>query len=375
MTSSVIKDWLHNCIRCGNCKYVFKDYSPSCPSGDYFKFESYFASGRLWTAHGILKGEIAWDSSLLDPLFACSACGNCEVQCLAPHRHHIIDVIEELRHLAVESLGPLSAHQKFADRIEEVHNPYGASHHERSLVDIHGLPQHASVVYFVGCTSNYREETIRDATISLLKKAEVDFTIVDEYCCGSPLLRTGQTELVQDLAEHNRSVIQDAGAMKVVTSCAGCYRTLVKDYKKLGLDLEVEVVHISQLLRDLFKEGSLLLKDTSSHSKITYHDPCHLGRHMDEYQAPRDVLEFLPNELVEMELTKENTWCCGSGGGCKSAYSEWALSTASKRIDHAKETTASILVSSCPFCKRAFTDVDDDSLEILDLSELVDRQT
>jgi Fe-S oxidoreductase len=297
------------------------------------------------------------------------------VQCLAPHRHNIIDIIEELRQEAVETLGPLPAHEKFANRIEAVHNPYGAPHHNRSLADIHGLPHHASIVYFIGCTSNYRETEIRDATISLLKKADVDFTVVDEYCCGSPLLRTGQTALVEDLAQHNRSMIQAAGAMRVVTSCAGCYRTLVKDYKKLELDLEIEVVHISQLLLELIEEGRLKIKDETHQSLLTYHDPCHLGRHMNEYESPREILCNLPVELVEMELTKENAWCCGSGGGCKAAYSDWSLQTATKRIEHARATDASTLVSSCPFCKRAFTDVEDSSLEILDLSELVDRFT
>ncbi|MGY5858963.1 MAG: heterodisulfide reductase-related iron-sulfur binding cluster [Candidatus Thorarchaeota archaeon] len=233
--TSAIEDWLHSCIRCGNCKYVFKDYEASCPSGEHFRFETYFASGRLWMAHGIMKGELEWDPSLIDPIFACTTCGNCEVQCLAPHRENIIDVIEELRCLAVKKMGALPAHQKFADRIESDHNPYGVEHHAQSLVNVHSLPTHAEVVYFIGCTSNYRENEIRDATISVLKKAGIDFTIVDEYCCGSPLLRTGQVDEVTELAEHNRHVIQESGAEKVITSCSGCYRTLSKDYDRLGL--------------------------------------------------------------------------------------------------------------------------------------------
>jgi len=374
--SSIIEDWLHSCIRCGNCKYVFKEYEPSCPSGDFFHFESFFASGRLWIAQGIQKGELKWDESLLEPIFACTTCGSCENQCLSPHREHIIDIIEELRILAVKEFGPLPAHQKFSEYIESNHNAYGAEHHARELVDLHSLPKKASVVYFIGCTSNYREKEIRDATISVLKKAEVDFTIVDEYCCGSPLLRTGQIDSVTDLADHNRSAIQHAGASTVVTSCAGCYRTLSKDYNKLGLKLCIDVIHISQFIRDLVNEGRLIFKDSEDILNITYHDPCHLGRHMDEYEAPRDVMNVLPVRLTEMGQNRENTWCCGSGGGCKSGYPEWSLETAKKRIEHAMITTASTLVSTCPFCKRALNDVDEDaSLDIIDLIELVDRLT
>ncbi|MHA1863660.1 MAG: (Fe-S)-binding protein, partial [Candidatus Thorarchaeota archaeon] len=373
---STIQDWLHSCIRCGNCKYVFKEYEPSCPSGDYFHFESFFASGRLWVAHGIQKGELEWDDSLLEPIFACTTCGSCEIQCLSPHREHIVDIIEELRCLAVNKFGPLPAHQKFAEYIESNHNAYGSEHHARDLVDLHSLPRKASVVYFIGCTSNYRENEIRDATISVLKKAEVDFTIVDEYCCGSPLLRTGQIEPVTDLADHNRSAIQAAGASIVVTSCAGCYRTLSKDYNKLDLDLCIDVVHISQFIRDLVDEGRLTFKDSKNILNITYHDPCHLGRHMNEYEAPRTIMTRLPVHLTEMDQNRENTWCCGAGGGCKSAYPEWSLETAKKRIEHAKITNSSTLVSTCPFCKRALNDADDDdSLDIIDLIELVDRLT
>ncbi|TFH06424.1 MAG: (Fe-S)-binding protein [Candidatus Thorarchaeota archaeon] len=372
---STIEDWLNSCIRCGNCKYVFKEYGPSCPSGEYFQFESYFASGRLWIAHGLQKGELEWDSSLIDPIFACTTCGNCEFQCLSPHREHIIDTIEELRHLAVKKMGALPAHQKFAERIESNHNPYGAEHHARSLVDKHNLPKIASVVYFIGCTSNYREREIRDSTISVLQKAGVDFTIVDEHCCGSPLLRTGQVDEVTELAEHNRNVIQESGAEKVITSCSGCYRTLSKDYDKLDLELDVEIFHVSQFLRELINEGKLKIKKTDEILKTTYHDPCHLARHMHEYDAPREVLNSLPVELVEMEQIRENAWCCGSGGGCKSAYPDWSLKTAKRRIEHAKSTDSSTLVSTCPFCKSALSDADENTLDIIDLTELVDRLT
>jgi Fe-S oxidoreductase len=373
---SVIEQMLHRCIRCGNCKYVFRGYEPSCPSGEYFKFESYFASGRIWLAQAVAKNEFEMDESLVEPLFACTTCGNCEVQCLAPHRGHIVDIIEELRSKVVESIGAHPKHIKFHDNVQATHNPYGAQHHNRSLVEVHNLPDKADTVYFIGCTSNYRETQIRDATISLLKKADVDFTIVDEYCCSSPLLRTGQLDLFNELAHHNVNAIMDAGAKRVVTSCAGCFRTLSRDYPKHRIELPVSVIHSSKLLLQLLAKRDLIPKKLSRRPRVTYHDPCHLGRHMNDYDTPRKVLALLPVELYEMNPTRENAWCCGAGGGAKSAYNEWSVETAAVRIRHAKELDVDYLVTACPFCVRNLNDAcDETSPKIIDLAELVDILT
>ncbi|MHA1908906.1 MAG: (Fe-S)-binding protein [Candidatus Thorarchaeota archaeon] len=369
---TTVNDWLHHCIRCGNCKYVFKDYIPSCPSGEHFKFETYFASGRLRIAQGIHKGELEWDKDLLDPLFACTTCGSCEVQCLAPHREHIVDVIEEIRAHAVDALGPLERHENFKSNIEQNHNPYGEEHHAREMKDIHNLPDTAEYVYFIGCTANYRETQIRDATISLLKKAGLDFTIVNEYCCSSPLLRTGQRSLPPDIAAHNINEIENAGAKRVVTSCSGCFRTMKRDYLNLGLDYQFEVLHTTELLEELLDSNQLTVKK-SEDSVYTWHDPCHLGRHMNVYDTPRNVMEKAGIKYLEMVQNRENAWCCGAGGGARAAYSDWSLLTAKTRIEQAKGNTR--LVTACPFCVKNLQDAADPEYEVLDLVEIIDRIT
>ena len=312
----------------------------------------------------------------MTPIFGCSTCGSCEIQCLSPHRENIVDIIEELRAQAVFALGSLPAHAKFRDYIKEVHNPYGSQHHARSLVTGLGLPEKAEYVYFIGCTSNYRETEIRDATISVLKKAGIDFTIVDEYCCSSPLLRTGQRGPVKVLAQHNVSAIRESGAKRVVMSCSGCYRTFTKDYPRLGIEMDFEVIHMTQLLTELFRGEKLSINPDAARPSVTYHDPCHLGRASGIYDEPREVIAYLEVIFQEIEPNKENAWCCGAGGGCKSAFEELALDTAAKRIQQAKDTGSKLLMSACPFCSRNLSDgCDDDSLEILDLVELVDRMT
>lgn len=378
MTSheSVIREWLHRCNRCGTCKYIFRDYGPSCPSGEQNKLETYFASGRISIARGLAVGDIDWQESLLKPVFACTTCGACQIQCMAPHREHIVEMIEELRSEAVDRIGPLPAHRAIAESILRKHNPYEAAHHNRQIVQQLGLPERADTVLFFGCTANYKETSVRDATVSVLKKAGVNFTVVDEYCCGSPLLRTGQRALAKQAAEHNLEAFENAGAERIITSCAGCYRTLSKDYRTLGFDTGSEVLHSVQLVDELLAKGKLKADKSGAIGRVTYHDPCHLGRHMGVYEEPRQTLAALPIEFVEMHSNGKNAWCCGAGGGVKSSYPDLAQATASVRLEHARAVNADTLVSACPFCKRNLSDANKGQVgKVLDIVELVDMVT
>lgn len=213
------------------------------------------------------------------------------------------------------------------------------------------------MLYFRGCTAREKLPGIQEATERLLKLAGVDYHILDdEKCCGSVLLRTGFTDEAADQIEKNTDVLKGE---TIITSCAGCYKTLKDDYD--GLD----VIHISQLLNQLIKEDRLNLSKTDLN--VTYHDSCHLGRHCDEFDEPRDVIKSVAN-LVEMENVRENSICCGAGGGVKSAYPEIAMQMGKSRIDEAKETGCETLVTPCPFCKL---NLENDDLEVLDLTEFL----
>jgi Fe-S oxidoreductase len=156
--------------------------------------------------------------------------------------------------------------------------------------------------------------------------------------------------------KKNTEVLKDE---KIIVSCAGCYKTLKEDYE--GLD----VIHISQLLDELIRENKLEL--TKTDLDVTYHDSCHLGRHCNVFDEPRNVIEIVAN-LVEMENNRENSLCCGAGGGVKSAYPEIASQMAQSRIAQAKETNCKTLVTSCPFCKL---NLENDEIEVLDLTEFL----
>ena len=223
------------------------------------------------------------------------------------------------------------------------------------------------LLYFRGCTAREKLNSISKATERILRAANIKFeTLDDEKCCGSVLLRTG---FLDDAIEQMNSNLKDLEGKVILTSCAGCYKTLKEDYKKyLGIDLKV--IHISQLLEQLIKADKISLKGKGN-LKVTYHDSCHLGRHAGEYEAPRNVIKAI-SDLVEMENIREKSRCCGSGGGVKSAYGDLSNSIADLRIKEAKGTDADLLVTACPFCKLNLNENSED-LDVLDLSEFVLR--
>ena len=220
------------------------------------------------------------------------------------------------------------------------------------------------LLYFRGCTARERLNSIAESTEAILNAADIEYeTLVDEKCCGSVLLRTG----FRDDAIHEMKLnARDLEGKTIVTSCAGCYKTLKEDYKEL-IGCELDVIHISQLLDQLIEDGRL--KTNENDLKVTYHDPCHLGRHAGEFEAPRKVISSI-SDFIEMENIRNKSRCCGSGGGVKSAYGDLSNSIAKLRIREAEDTGADLLVSACPFCKLNLGENSDD-LEVLDLSEFV----
>lgn len=213
------------------------------------------------------------------------------------------------------------------------------------------------MIYFRGCTAREKETSIADATEELLKLADVEYRVLeDEKCCGSVLIRTGFIDEAQKQIEKNTELL--SGEL-ILTSCAGCYKTLKQDYDDL------DVIHISQFLNTLIDEKKLDFNKKDL--KVTYHDSCHLGRHCNVFDEPRNVISNVAN-LLEMQNNRENSLCCGAGGGVKSAYPEIASQMADSRIYQAIETGADLLVTPCPFCKL---NLKDRGLDVLDLTEFL----
>jgi heterodisulfide reductase subunit D len=233
------------------------------------------------------------------------------------------------------------------------------------------------LVYFAGCMATYRLPSIAEATIKVLRHAGLDFKMLgeDEWCCGSVTLRTGFVDDAKVLARHNVDTLSAAGATRVVTACAGCFRTLSMDYPELlGEELPFDVIHFPSLLKELIEEGKIRFPKGENVS-VTYHDPCHIGRHMGLYDDPREALEAMPGvELREMHKNRGNASCCGAGGGVRSTSRDLARGAAEIRINEAEETGAEVLTTACPFCTfnlRESVERGKNDIEMLDFPEFV----
>lgn len=223
------------------------------------------------------------------------------------------------------------------------------------------------MIYFRGCVAREKLNNISEATEKIMKHADIEYKILEnETCCGSFLLRTG---FARDAGKVMKNTLKEIEGEKILTSCAGCYKTFKKDYKEI-LGVELDVIHTSQLFNELIKKEKLEVDFLDK--IVTYHDPCHLGRHLEEYHAPREILNKITN-LVEMGRNKDKSRCCGAGGGVRSAFPEISENIAKMRVEDANNVEAKILVTSCPFCILNLKSASKDDKEILDLSEIIIR--
>jgi len=242
------------------------------------------------------------------------------------------------------------------------------------------FPKKAEGLYWVGCVASYRVPETAITTVKIFRHANVDFTMLgtEEGCCGSVLLRTGQREpVVEKYSKRNVEIISARGVETLVTSCAGCFRTFYKDYPEIFGELPFEVLHSSQYIERLIRDEAIEFKDELP-MKVTYHDPCHMGRHVGVYDAPRNVIKAIPGvKLIEMVTTREEARCCGAGGGLRSGFRELSITIAADRLKtDALPTGAEAVVTPCPFCILNFEDAlraYGIGIDVLDLTELVSK--
>jgi len=406
---------IKRCLRCSICKWIpqlqikSQKYSTICPSIDMFNFHAYSAGGRIIIALALEMGKIKPSKDLMDIVYKCTECGGCAVACKFLNTLEPLEIIVKLREKLVSlGYGPMPRQQQYIDSIKNYNNPYNEPHEKRLawLPNDIKIDPHAKTLYFVGCTSSYRRKEIAIATARVMNAANYPFRILseNEYCCGSPILRTGDKNSFINQLNKNIDIIEKEGIKTIVFSCAGCYDTFKVDYP-LERDCNFKILHTTELFNELLDIGQLnLIKKVPL--TVTYHDPCHLGRNSEPYEewdgdelqmmplvsinmpekpkrcgkygiydSPRDLLNKIPGlNLIEMERIREYSYCCGAGGGVKSAFPEFALKTAKTRIEEAENTGADIITSACPFCSTNLKDgiVEKDSnLKFYDISELL----
>jgi heterodisulfide reductase subunit D len=214
----------------------------------------------------------------------------------------------------------------------------------------------AEVIYFVGCVSSFSPRTFKipRSIVQIFQKADVDFGLLgdDEWCCGFPLLSSGFSQDFVEFAEHNIKRVNKTGAKYLVTSCPSCYHMWSHTYpERTDMKMEFEVLHVVQYLYMLVQEGKLKLKKIDK--KVTFHDPCDLGRNSGIYEEPRNLLKAIPGvEFVELSNSGEYATCCGGGGNVESIDAELSSNIAALKAKEIIETGAEVVTTSCQQCVR-----------------------
>lgn len=372
---------IHRCFRCGYCKFPTDYSSFNCPPYRRFRFETYSTGGRLWLIYAWLKGEVEWSEHLAEILYTCTTCKNCAEQCPMKFAPDIVDWIVGARSDMVEK-GRIP--QRVARFFEAVHgygNPLKLLRSDRAAWADGTKLYSAGDEYllYVGCLGAYDEnaQKMAKSLVEVLKTAGVSFGILgsDEECCGNEIYMLGEMGLFQNLAEKNSQKFRELGVKKVVTLCPHGYNVMKNNYPTFGAGFEV--YHYTQLLNDLVKKNKLKL--SRNKAKITYQDPCFLGRYNHVYEEPRQVLQSIPGiELVEMARNRKDAFCCGGGSGnfVMDLLAGSADSPARVRVREAFDTRADTLAVACPSCLTMLTDaVKSEDLEgkmvVKDIAQIV----
>ena len=376
----------YRCGKCMLCKYIDHEeitdteFMTLCPSGARYKYEAYFASGRQEIARGLLEGRLEYNDTLRHVLFTCTECGGCQVICSEQGNKNPLKTIVALRERAFrDELAPLPEHETLIKSIENYDNPWQQPRARRDAwMKKLGLPdarkQKVDTLYYVGCIMAYdpKLQNIARTTAEILKAAGVNFGVLgkDELCCGSTLLRMGDYDAYEKKAKTNIEALNSLGVERIITSCSGCNSVLREEYEDFG-GLEPEVMHSLELVAELIESGHIKLKKPVK-AKVTYHDPCHLGRYTGVYDEPREILEAIPGvELVEMPRNRANAFCCGAGAGVRTAFPEFAGWVAGERVREAESTGAEMLVTACPFCEQNLGEACGPGMRLADILELV----
>jgi Fe-S oxidoreductase len=351
-----LREEIMRCMRCGFCRAV-------CPVFEETMLESNVARGKLAILEGVIEGKIKVSKSVADRIFQCTTCRNCYVEC--PSGVQVDSIIQNAR-VGIHDRIEFPVHKAIAKNIISKNNPFGE---EAPKIHI-DTNEEANFVYFPGCMALYRTPEIATAAMKILSTLGQPFGLIHDFCCGSILIRIGRQREAEELIQKNVDALVKRGMKVILTSCSGCYRTLKYDYGNALKDKGIEVIHLTQFITKMIKKGRLRL--TPLDAIVTYHDPCHLGRHANIYDEPREILNAFPKlKFVEMARSRENARCCGAGGGLRLGYPSLSQSIAKKRIGDAEQANAKILISACPFCYKNLSDAAASKIKIQDISALV----
>ena len=351
------------CYQCGVC-------TATCPWGlvkkEPLSVRTFMRQAQL----GIRDGD--------ESLWLCTTCAQCEVLC--PRGVEIADVFRALRMIAWERRTVEHGLPSLLWSVYWNNNPWSQPPSQRAQwakkLNMPTFdPQRHEILFYVGCTSSYdrRAQKIALALVKILETAGTHFGFLadDEPCCGEAVLNVGHKPYFQEIAENTAKVFRERGVTRLVTISPHCYDVFKNHY--VGQNA-ISSYHYTQFLAQLLEEGHLKF-DKSLDVKVTFQDPCYLGRHNDEYEAPRRVLTAIPGlELVEMENTRSDGLCCGGGGGRMWLETAPGERFSNLRVKQVAKTGADILATACPFCLVCLEDsaktMRKKKLQVMDVAEI-----
>jgi len=359
-------DALKLCYQCGLCTGI-------CP----WNLVRNFSVRKL--IHQTQLGLVDFEA---EEVWLCATCGTCVRNC--PRGVEIIDIMRALRRVVV-GLGVAKVPDSLRISVKSigtVGNPLGEAQEKRADwakgLEIKQFTEGTELLYFPCCIPAYdpKVRRVAIATANILKRCGVDFGIlgVEENCCGESVRKAGDENLFQSLAKRNIEAFTKNGVRKVLVSSPHCYHTFKNEYPEFGGNFEV--IHLTQYLAQLIREGKLKFTKEIN-KKVAYHDPCYLGRHNEVYDEPREVLKAIPGlELMEFPDNRENSICCGGGGGRIWQETKKGERFSDLRLEQAIKMGAEVLAVACPYCLLNFEDSTltvekGETIQIKDISELV----
>ncbi|EQC48313.1 cysteine-rich domain protein [Bacteriovorax sp. BSW11_IV] len=375
---------LLTCVECGRCTQV----CPANNAGKPLNPKTIITKLRDFTFEAAKENKTdadLWENPLYESaeIDSCTTCGACMEECPANIEH--VNIIMEAKRYKALTLGDIPADAATAvQKVQLNGNPWGITQDDRfKWADGMDVPvieagKKVDFLYYVGCAGSYdaaNQKVVKD-TVALLMKAGVSFAVMGktEKCNGDPIRRFGDEYSFTEIAIENIANMRQYDFDKVVTHCPHCLHTIGKEYGKFE-DGQFETVHHTELLAELIKSGKIV-PEKKAKQELTFHDPCYLGRHHGEYNAPREILKAAGVEIKEMEMNKDKALCCGMGGGNMWYEIHEGEHLAEKRLEHVGEKKVEKLATACSFCMINFNSsrgekTHTENLEIEDVASIL----
>jgi Fe-S oxidoreductase len=380
------------CTECARCEHYCPAYNTGKPLNPFMIVHKIKEKLRDRGEKVVREGEEAekLDMERLtgglitkEELWACTTCGAC-VEACPVFIEHVDSIVDMRRYLATMEADFSSEVGRTFRNLEQNMNPWGISQSFRAdwaedldIPLMSEMPEPPDYLFWVGCAGSFddRQKKVTKSFAKIMKAAGVSFAILgpEETCTGDPARRIGNEYLYWMLASQNVDTLNDYDVTNIVTTCPHCYHTIGKEYPQLGG--EYNVVHHTELLNNLLAKGELDLESVGE-MDITFHDSCYIGRWDDEYENPRNVLRSVPGvNLQEMDLNREQSFCCGAGGGRMWMEEDTGKRVNIERTDQALSTDPDAIAVNCPFCMTMFTDGlksrDSEDVPLKDLAEVI----